>query len=303
MSNSIKYNNSVVNSAINTATIFPSQYDNLGQEIEEVVSSIINANGFSKYVNTLSSGTLSGLISDCSSYEEQVITTIREIQIKTLAYSHNSEDINNFIRTLTYKEYNSLDLTPISKYINEETLKIKADAIIPHSKISEEEREARKKYLMPNGEMSGDEEQELAYITSIDVDIWTGSELKTQNVRVNTKLADRTKALFKELADIKYPIDWGEGFYQVEGYEWRAPSSGRLSDHGYGGAFDINGEHNPHDWITYDEVPNTPYKIDERVVNIMAKYGFYWGGDWELDKENTELNLRPDYMHFSYTGR
>ena len=156
---------------------------------------------------------------------------------------------------------------------------------------------------MPNGEMSSDAEQESTYMTSIDVPIWTGSERKTQNVRVNKKLADRTMSLFTELADIEYPIDWGETFYQLEGYEWRVPSSGRLSDHGYGGAFDINGAHNPHDWITYDEVPDSPYKVDEKVVNIMAKYGFYWGGDWELDKENKDLNLRPDYMHFSYTGR
>ena len=138
--NRLEYNNSIVSSAVDTATIFPGQYDNLAQEIEDLVSQVINANGFSKYVNTLSSGTLSSLIGDCSNYEEQVVTAIREMQIKIMAYSHDPEAINNFVRSLTYKEYNSLNLTPIIEYINEETVRIKSDAIIPHSKISEEER-------------------------------------------------------------------------------------------------------------------------------------------------------------------
>ena len=305
MFSSIKYNGSVVNSVIEDLFLFPGKYDTFAAEIESFVNSVIEATGFQDYVNTFSSSAfLSDLINECGDWEKScVVDSIRDAQIQILQYSNDAELINDFVRSLNYYEYRKLDLEPIKKYITAETLEMKEYAIIPHSKISDEEREARMKYLMPDGAMSGDAEQESKYITSVEIPIWTGSEMKTQNIRVNAKLAERTKSLFKELADIKYPIAWDDdgGYYLATGYYWKSTSTtGKLSDHAFGGAFDINEAYNPFDFITYDQVPDTPYKVDERVVNIMAKYGFYWGGDWDLDKGNGD---KPDYMHFSYTGK
>jgi hypothetical protein len=57
-----------------------------------------------------------------------------------------------------------------------------------------------------------------------------------------------------------------------------------LSRHAYGIAVDINARTNP-----YGEPPTQ----DPRIVEIMGRWGFAWGGVW----------LVPDGMHFEYVGR
>ena len=63
----------------------------------------------------------------------------------------------------------------------------------------------------------------------------------------------------------------------------RGPSGGFLSRHSFGIAIDVNPSTNP--------FGGTP-TIDQRLVEIVKKYGFSWGGTW----------TRPDGMHFEWTG-
>jgi hypothetical protein len=60
--------------------------------------------------------------------------------------------------------------------------------------------------------------------------------------------------------------------------------AGQLSSHTWGIAVDINVDDNP--------LGATP-KQDPRLVEIMERHGFYWGGRW----------LRPDGAHFEWVGR
>jgi hypothetical protein len=60
--------------------------------------------------------------------------------------------------------------------------------------------------------------------------------------------------------------------------------SGQLSTHAWGIAVDINVDDNP--------LGAEPVQ-DPRLVDIMARHGFTWGGDW----------LRPDGAHFEWRGK
>ncbi len=61
-------------------------------------------------------------------------------------------------------------------------------------------------------------------------------------------------------------------------------TDGPLSSHAWGIAVDINARAN---------TQGGPSHQDPRLVEVMARYGFTWGGDW----------LLPDPMHFEASGR
>jgi hypothetical protein len=75
--------------------------------------------------------------------------------------------------------------------------------------------------------------------------------------------------------------------FQYEGGCWNpniVPGvAGTISRHTWGVAVDINVDTNP-----FGERPHQ----DARLVSIMRRNGFTWGGTW----------LRPDAMHFEYVG-
>ena len=75
--------------------------------------------------------------------------------------------------------------------------------------------------------------------------------------------------------------------FQREGGCWSPRAvrfgAGQLSSHAWGIAVDINVDDNP--------LGAAP-KQDPRLVEIMARHGFSWGGLW----------LRPDGAHFEWTG-
>lgn len=173
--------------------------------------------------------------------------------------------------------------------------KLNQYAIEPHSRIDtvEGERERRIQYLT-DGATS--EAELYALMTEIEVPVWNGTEVASKKMIVNEKLASTIKSIFYELADKKYPIEFDDDYgYEVEGYEYRPTGSGRLSDHAYGGAIDINARHNPLTGPKDALVDNdgSPYVVTDEVVQIFAKHGFYWGGDW---------NSSNDAMHFTFTG-
>jgi hypothetical protein len=64
----------------------------------------------------------------------------------------------------------------------------------------------------------------------------------------------------------------------------RIPTSGTLSLHAWGLAVDINASRNPQ---------GSPPHQDPRLVRIMERHGFSWGGRWPTV---------PDGMHFEYHG-
>ena len=140
---------------------------------------------------------------------------------------------------------------------------------------------------MPEGVKKTKQVQELAYMQTITVPIWDGTQETTMNLRVNKYLVDNYQAVFKELTEFKFPILSSE----TAAYVYRTVrSSGRLSDHGFGSAIDVNWTHNPQ----YGYPDNTQYGITEDVIKAFANQGFYWGGDWSTD------SLDP--MHFSWCG-
>lgn len=132
---------------------------------------------------------------------------------------------------------------------------------------------------------------------------------------VNKKIADDTLSVFKELYDIKYPIN---NMVLIDEYDaddeksMKANNSSafnyryktnknELSNHALGFAIDINPLQNPYvENGIADPKEGTSYinrnlnkmgmiLSDDECVRIFKKYGFEWGGDWITPK---------DYMHF-----
>jgi hypothetical protein len=94
-------------------------------------------------------------------------------------------------------------------------------------------------------------------------------------------------ALRRALADVvrrhlAHLIDPGDyaGCYAPR----RIPTSGTLSLHAWGLAVDVNASRNPQ---------GSPPHQDPRLVRIMERHGFSWGGRWPTV---------PDGMHFEYHG-
>ena len=144
-----------------------------------------------------------------------------------------------------------------------------------------------------------------SYMTTIKVNVWQinsrGEKVTAQiNITVHKAIADLCVAAFEEIYNgkEKFPIK------SAGAYAWREPmSSGRLSEHNYGTAIDINPDENyciyangtaiGKYWKPYED----PYSITPygEVMRAFEKHGFTWGGDaWSNPR---------DYMHFSYLGR
>lgn len=137
------------------------------------------------------------------------------------------------------------------------------------------------------------------HMTTIQIKTWDISGKKkvtrTKYLTVNKKIAPTVKKMFSEIykSKEKFPI------HDIGGYNWRGDKSN--SEHCIGLAIDINANENY--MIQNGKIlagscwkpGKNPYSIprDSKLVKIMAKYGFYWGGDWGGKK---------DYMHFSYFG-
>lgn len=134
---------------------------------------------------------------------------------------------------------------------------------------------------------------------TIKIKVWDISGGKkvtrTKYLTVNKNIAPTVSKMFSEIykSKEKFPI------HDIGGYSWRGDTS--TSEHCIGLAIDINANEN---YMIQDgkvlagslwKPKKNPYSIpaDSQLVKIMAKYGFYWGGNWGSKK---------DYMHFSYFG-
>ena len=138
------------------------------------------------------------------------------------------------------------------------------------------------------------------YLQRIDVPIINEKGKKTTMVlSVHKKLASEFYAIFSEMQKIKFRIKPSS----TCAYVWKTiiGSGGRISQHSYGIAIDINWNDNPCFYNTNVNVSNgygsyRPYKnrysVTKEVIAIWKAHGFGWGGDWTGKK---------DTMHFSYT--
>lgn len=162
---------------------------------------------------------------------------------------------------------------------------------------------------------------DLRYLRVLHYD--AEGKIKHGELIVNKSIANDVIAIFKELYNIKYPIqriqlidDYGA----VDENSMRENNSSafcyrvvkgskNLSKHSRGMAIDLNTLYNPCFKIDrtnpkgykpgslqpvtaekYVNRTNTyPYTISPAVVRIFKKYGFRWGGDWRTVK---------DYQHF-----
>ena len=150
-------------------------------------------------------------------------------------------------------------------------------AIEPHSRISESERNRR--IAMLGGADS-------ANMTKIEVPYWDGNQEQTMTLTVNKNIAQNYQNAFREIADMKWTINPSV----TAAYNYRTTrNSGRLSDHAYGSAVDVNWDHN----FNTGDGSSAAVRGNEAVINAFAKQGFYWGGDWQSSKDD---------MHFTFTG-
>ncbi len=154
---------------------------------------------------------------------------------------------------------------------------------------------------------------DLSYLQVMYVD-FSGNVQKGEMI-CEKKLAKELLQIFKELFDIKYPIEkirlvdeydaddeksMGDNNSSCFNYRVVADTN-VVSMHGYGRAVDINPLYNP--YIVGDKVmpsngkpyadrnKNFAYKIDEndRCYKIFRSHGWLWGGHWTSSK---------DYQHF-----
>lgn len=129
------------------------------------------------------------------------------------------------------------------------------------------------------------------YLETITVNINDSNGNKTTMMLVvHKKLANDIQNIFDEIADTGFKILANE----TGAYNWRMNTSGTArSQHSYGTCIDINWNKNPYYSNPNNPCPISEYMINPTIVNIFAKYGWSWGGNWSSAK---------DYMHFTYLG-
>jgi len=119
---------------------------------------------------------------------------------------------------------------------------------------------------------------------------WVARNIRSATVPILGRVTCHRKmipALRRALADVRrrglaHLVDPGDyaGCYAPR----RIPTSGTLSLHAWGLAVDLNASRNPQ---------GSPPHQDPRLVRIMERHGFSWGGRWPTV---------PDGMHFEYHG-
>lgn len=155
-------------------------------------------------------------------------------------------------------------------------------------------------YTMDNPPFGYASKTEAAsHMTKVSVPVWKLSKGKKSaskmSITVNKKLANNVKAIFAEIyaLEMRFPIK------ALVGYSYRRivgpglTGSPIMSHHSFGAAIDINKAYNKF-YLEGDlRDPSHPYYIPREVIDIFARYGWAWGGDF---KEGF------DTMHFQYLG-
>ena len=162
---------------------------------------------------------------------------------------------------------------------------------------------------------------ELRYVHVLHYDF--DGNITDGEIIVNASVAEDIVKIFRELFEIKYPIEkmtlidaydaddersMEDNNTSAFNYRFIAEST-TLSNHALGLAIDINPLYNPYvytrkdgsiflqpynagDYV--DREKDNPYYIrrNDACYNIFIEHGFTWGGDW---------NTKKDYQHFEKT--
>lgn len=149
-----------------------------------------------------------------------------------------------------------------------------------------------KKYKLFESVTKEEIEKEIVSL-SIDYIDYNG-EKKTGTIEVNKNIAENILGVFKDLYEMKFPINKIDKSYQrpdediimdniTTGYNFRfVMGTDKLSKHAKGYAIDLNPKVNPakpskisH---VYDESIEKG-KITPEVITLFKKWGFKWGGE------------------------
>lgn len=140
-------------------------------------------------------------------------------------------------------------------------------------------------------------EESKSYFETFDVVIRnTDGSKGTMSIEMHKKLKTEVQAIFQDIYNnTDYKINPGDCNTTQRGWA-TVGTSGNISHHSYGLAIDINVSHNAGDYTSCGtwNPGSDPLSIgkDHKVVEIMKKHGFGWGGNFS----------KNDPMHFSYTG-
>jgi len=143
------------------------------------------------------------------------------------------------------------------------------------------------------------------YMMEITVPVWhlddnTGVRTpSSMRMKINRKLVTGVRKIFQEIYELpcQFPIKTllGYGFRQSGGVG--LSNCTLMSIHSYGAAIDINPGDFDNDYYLGAgndlRDKSNPYCIPDEVIDIFAKYGWYWGGDF---------SICVDSMHFQYLG-
>lgn len=161
-----------------------------------------------------------------------------------------------------------------------------------------EGEQARIDWLYDGNGIPQTEEENAKYLEDFEV-VYLDKDgnQKTQNMTMHKKLKTEVQAIFQDMVNIGFKLEWESGGGSIRGWNADLGYTGTFyrSAHCYGHAIDINVDANPYIGSyrvggEYEPGIN-PYSVTSEVVDIWKKHGFFWGGDW---------NTIKDYMHFSY---
>ncbi len=210
-----------------------------------------------------------------------------------------------------------LEVTPSAeptKEPEEEPTPSPTPTIKPSLQLPTESNDARYQYLFgtdvveltidnpPEGFAT--EQEAAAQMTTITVPVWKigadGERYASKfKLTIHKKLAKNVKAIFKEIyaLDMKFPIRVlkGYGYRKVGGVG--LSNSTLISMHAFGAAIDINPWDYDNDYYLGKgndlRDKSNPYCIPDEVIEIFERYGWFWGGNFEIC---------ADTMHFQYLG-
>lgn len=143
-------------------------------------------------------------------------------------------------------------------------------------------------------------------------------EYEQGQITVEKTIAPAVTEIFADLLERRFPI---EGARPIVSYEWDDDSSmehnntsaqnirfvGRsekLSLHSFGIAIDLNPRQNPMvvgetvypAGALYDATGATPGTVTKEIVELFARYGFEWGGDWKSLKDYQHFQISPETL-------
>lgn len=158
------------------------------------------------------------------------------------------------------------------------------------------------------------ERQEVLPIVYINFN----GEYEQGQLTVDKAIAPAIAEIFAELLQRRFPI---EGIRPIASYEWDddrsmeynntsaqnirlVGRSEKLSLHSFGIAIDLNPRQNPMvigeaahpSGAAYDASGNTPGTVTKEIVDLFAKYGFDWGGDWKNLKDYQHFQINPETL-------